>query len=125
MGLDVVKNKIEGLGGQIDIESTKGQGSIFTIQLPLTLSIITTILVEVQETTYAIPLSSIVETLILEPNQILYVNSQRVINLYKGQIIPLVSLLDVFHAQDMEANDSETAIVIVKKRDQLIGLMAR
>src|SRR5699024_10458707 len=65
VGLDVVKNTIESLGGSITIDSTQGKGSIFTIQLPLTLSIISVLLVELQTEKYAIPLSSIIETAIL------------------------------------------------------------
>ncbi|WP_428909629.1 chemotaxis protein CheW [Niallia sp. Krafla_26] len=124
VGLDVVKNKIEALGGQIDIQSTKGKGSIFTIQLPLTLSIITSLLVRVLEATYAIPLSSIVETLLLDKEQIFYVNSQKVYD-YRGHIIPLVSLSEYFHYQvgEKQGIQQEFYVAIIKKGDQFVGLM--
>lgn len=66
VGLDVVKSTIESLGGSISIESTQDVGSIFSIQLPLTLSIISVMLVEIETEIYAVPLSSIIETSIIK-----------------------------------------------------------
>lgn len=66
VGLDVVKNTIESLGGSVTIDSKENEGSIFLIQLPLTLSIISVMLVEIQKEKYAIPLSSIIETAIIK-----------------------------------------------------------
>ena len=62
VGLDVVKNKIESLGGTVSVDSELGKGSKFSIQLPLTLSIISAMLVQIQDAKYAIPLTSIIET---------------------------------------------------------------
>ena len=66
VGLDVVKNTIETLGGNVSVDSVEGKGSRFSIQLPLTLSIISVMLVEIQKEKYAIPLSSILETAIIK-----------------------------------------------------------
>lgn len=66
VGLDVVKSTIESLGGTVTVDSEEGSGSIFSIQLPLTLSIISVLLVEIQQEKYAIPLSSIIETAIIK-----------------------------------------------------------
>ncbi|HEY4622321.1 MAG TPA: chemotaxis protein CheA, partial [Solibacillus sp.] len=71
VGLDVVKTTIESLGGSISIESTQDVGSVFSIQLPLTLSIISVMLVEIEREIYAIPLSSIIETSIIRNSDIL------------------------------------------------------
>jgi len=60
VGLDVVKSKIEGLGGDVEVHSVLGEGTTFTVRLPLTLAIIQALMVEVQEEKYAIPLNSIV-----------------------------------------------------------------
>jgi two-component system chemotaxis sensor kinase CheA len=65
VGLDVVKNKIESLGGSIFIESVMGEGTTFSIQLPLSLSILSALMVEINEEKYAIPLSSIIETMVI------------------------------------------------------------
>ncbi|MDY0396389.1 hypothetical protein RWE15_21210 [Virgibacillus halophilus] len=64
--MDVVRSKIESLGGNITIDSQIDKGSKFIIQLPLTLSIISVLLVEMQQEKYAIPLSTIVETAIIK-----------------------------------------------------------
>lgn len=66
VGLDVVKATIESIGGSININSVEGKGSVFSIQLPLTLSIISVMLIEVGNEKYAIPLSSIIETAIIK-----------------------------------------------------------
>ncbi|RLL46684.1 chemotaxis protein CheA [Oceanobacillus piezotolerans] len=125
VGLDVVKSKIESLGGQINIETKEGSGSIFSIQLPLTLSIIATLLVKVSSETYAIPLSSIIETVLLDESQIMTAHGKPVMD-FRGQVIPLVSLSDIFQVPAIEENentDTYTAIVVVKKGDKLTGLI--
>ena len=94
VGLDVVKSKIESLSGKISIKTEQGKGSIFSIQLPLTLSIIATLLVKLQHETYAIPLSSIIETALLEESEIMYAHGQKVMD-FRGHVIPLVSLAEV------------------------------
>lgn len=81
VGLDVVKNTIESLGGSISIHSERDKGSIFSIQLPLTLSIITALLVEIGKEKYAIPLSSIIETAIISKKQIYHAHGKKVIDL--------------------------------------------
>ena len=91
VGMDVVKSKIESLGGTISINSVEGEGSTFSIQLPLTLSIISVLLVELENEKYAVPLSSIIETAIIKASDILTIHSQKVID-FRGKVIPLVSL---------------------------------
>ncbi|AXI10046.1 chemotaxis protein CheA [Oceanobacillus zhaokaii] len=123
VGLDVVKSKIESLSGRISIETEEGKGSIFSIQLPLTLSIISTLLVRVQQETYAIPLSSIIETVLLEESEIMTAHGQKVMD-FRGHVIPLVALAEVFQVPTMEKEKSKhEAIVIVKKGDKLTGLI--
>ena len=95
VGLDVVKTTIESLGGTIEISSTEGKGSLFSIQLPLTLSIISVMLVELEKEIYAVPLSSIIETAIIKPSDILNAHNQKVID-FRGKVVPLVFLEDVF-----------------------------
>lgn len=123
VGLDVVKNKIESLGGQIAIESQPGRGSVFSIQLPLTLSIISTLLVNVQKEIYAIPLSSIIETVILDKEQIMFAHGKKVMD-FRGKVVPLVSLATVFEVPSEELEESkEHSVVIVKKGEKLTGLI--
>lgn len=123
VGLDVVKTTIESLGGSISIESTQDVGSIFSIQLPLTLSIISVMLVEIEQEIYAIPLSSIIETSIIKKSDILNAHNQKVID-FRGKVVPLVYLEEVFEVPRENAIDDEyQSIVIVRKGEKLAGLV--
>ncbi|HWL13243.1 MAG TPA: chemotaxis protein CheA [Ureibacillus sp.] len=123
VGLDVVKTTIESLGGNISIESTEGAGSTFSIQLPLTLSIISVMLVEIEQETYAIPLSSIIETSIIKNSDILNAHNQKVID-FRGKVVPLIFLDEIFNVPRTEAqNDEYHSVVIVRKGDKLAGLV--
>ncbi|WP_453996910.1 chemotaxis protein CheW [Bacillus nitroreducens] len=122
VGLDVVKNTIEALGGTITIQSEIGKGSMFSIQLPLTLSIISVLLVEVQNEKYAIPLSSIIETAIIKKSDILHAHNQKVID-FRGKVVPLVDLKEIFEVPISNEEDDYLSIVIVKKGDKSAGLI--
>ncbi len=123
VGLDVVKTTIESLGGNISIESTEGVGSIFSIQLPLTLSIISVMLVEIEQEIYAIPLSSIIETSIIKNSDILNAHNQKVID-FRGKVVPLVFLEEIFEVPRKERREDEYhSVVIVRKGEKLAGLV--
>jgi len=123
VGLDVVKTTIESLGGNISIESTQNVGSVFSIQLPLTLSIISVMLVEIEKEIYAIPLSSIIETSIIRNSDILNAHNQKVID-FRGKVVPLVFLEEVFEVPRTELKDDEFhSVVIVRKGEKLAGLV--
>ncbi|WP_017753775.1 chemotaxis protein CheA [Calidifontibacillus oryziterrae] len=122
VGLDVVKNTIESLSGSVTIDSKAGEGSIFSIQLPLTLSIISVMLVEIQEEKYAIPLSSIIETAIIKKEDILNAHNQKVID-FRGKVVPLLFLKDIFEVPVMKEDDEFFSIVIVRKGDKMAGLV--
>ena len=123
VGLDVVKTTIESLGGNISIESTEGVGSIFSIQLPLTLSIISVMLVEIEQEIYAIPLSSIIETSIIKNSDILNAHNQKVID-FRGKVVPLIFLDEIFDVpRTPKQEDEYHSVVIVRKGDKLAGLV--
>ncbi|WP_138420715.1 chemotaxis protein CheA [Aquibacillus sediminis] len=123
VGLDVVRNKIESLGGHIFVESEPGHGSKFSIQLPLTLSILSTLLVTVSDETYAIPLSSIEETVALTNDQIMNVQQKPVMD-FRGKVIPIVSLADVFEVpQEERTEKTDISVVVVKKGEKMTGLI--
>jgi two-component system, chemotaxis family, sensor kinase CheA len=124
VGLDVVKTKIESLGGVISVDSTLGQGSIFRIQLPLTLSIIYAMLVKVVNETYAIPFNSIVEITNVSKDQVATLHGQNVIQ-FRGQVVPLIYLQEVFHVPSVQAeiDNQELFIVIVRKGDKIVGVV--
>ncbi|MBM7647110.1 two-component system chemotaxis sensor kinase CheA [Bacillus ectoiniformans] len=122
VGLDVVKTTIESLGGSISIDAAEGQGSIFSIQLPLTLSIISVMLVEVDKEKYAIPLSSIIETAIVKKEDILNAHNQQVID-FRGKVVPLVFLENIFEVPITEEKDNYFSVVIIRKGDKMAGLV--
>ena len=123
VGLDVVKKTIESLGGIITVSSEPGKGTKFIIQLPLTLSIISVLLVQVQDEKYGIPLTSIVETALIEKDQIQFAHDRPVID-FRGKIIPLLSLKDIFQVPETSVrSDGRIAIVIVRKGEKLAALI--
>lgn len=124
VGLDVAKTKVEALGGYISVESELEKGTIFTIQLPLTLSIISSMLVKVQNEKYAIPLSSIIETAIYKKEKIMFAHNQEVID-FRGHVVPLVDLIKIFDIPitDEENQNDEVSVVLVRKRDKVAGLI--
>ncbi len=123
VGLDVVKNTIESLGGFMSIESKEGQGSLFQVQLPLTLSIISVMLVELQKEVFAIPLSSIIETAIIQTSEIMNAHNQQVID-FRGNIIPLLNLTEIFEIPKQNSeSDGYQSVVIVRKGERLAGLV--
>ena len=123
VGLDVVKSKIESLSGEVEVVSTEGEGSKFTIRLPLTLAIIQALMVEIGEEKYAVSLGSI-ETIEDVPlDDIKYVEAREVINL-RGAVIPIIrmdKILEVEREEDYEV--ASLTVVIVRKGDRLAGLV--
>ncbi|MGE7185221.1 chemotaxis protein CheW [Peribacillus sp. NPDC006672] len=122
VGLDVVKNTIESLGGSVTIDSKENEGSIFLIQLPLTLSIISVMLVAIQNEKYAIPLSSIIETAIIKKEDIMNAHNQQVID-FRGKVLPLLFLKDIFEVPISQEEEAFLSVVIVRKGDKLAGLV--
>lgn len=122
VGLDVVKNTIESLGGSISIDSTENRGTIFSIQLPLTLSIISVMLVEIQNEKFAIPLSSIIETAIIQDSDIMNAHNQKVID-FRGKVVPLLFLNEIFEVPSEQVTQQFHSVIIVRKGDKMAGLV--
>ncbi len=121
VGLDVVKSKIESIGGSIEVETKEGKGTKFIIRIPLTLAIIQALLVKVKEEMFAIPLSSISEIININKEQIRNIQGQEII-LYRGRTIPVIRLNKIIHTEiDEERN--ELVSIIVKKGDKQAGLV--
>jgi two-component system chemotaxis sensor kinase CheA len=95
VGMDIVKSRIENLSGTVDVRSTAGQGTTFTIRLPLTLAIMSSLLVQIYDEIYAIPLDHIDEIVEVHPSQIYRVQGRPAIEIRK-KIVALVALGDVF-----------------------------
>ncbi len=122
VGLDVVKNKIEGLGGDVEVSTKLGEGTKFTVRLPLTLAIIQALMVEIREEKYAIPLNSIVTIEDILVSDIKYVQQKEVINL-RGTVIPIVRLDEVLDCPPRDEDEENLVVVIVKKGDKQTGLV--
>lgn len=123
VGLDVVKTKIEALGGFVEVETELGKGSRFYIRLPLTLAIIQALLVMVGEEKYAIQLSSIHKITNIPADDVKLVQKQEVV-MYRNTVIPIVRLDKVLEVprENGEAPRNLT-LVIVKKGERLTGLV--
>lgn len=122
VGLDVVKSKITSLGGNVTIHSTPGKGTNFSVQLPLTLSIIAAMLVRLGSEKYAVPLSSIVETAIVQREQVRNIHGNKMIT-FRESLIPYLSLSEVFGVPDFnDADEQETEIVVIRKGERLAAV---
>lgn len=121
VGLDVVKTKIEGLGGNIEVKTELGVGSTFIIRLPLTLAIIQSLMVVVGGEKYAIPLSAIQTIEDIAKTDIKHVREKEVINL-RGEVIPIIRLSEVLDIESTNTSDN-LVVVIVKKGDKQAGLV--
>lgn len=112
VGMDVVRSKIETLGGHVDVETKVDEGSVFKIKLPLTLAIIQALLVKVQEEMYAIPLGSIDSTINIKQEDIKTVQNKEVIVL-RGQIIPIIRLGNILNVPTQEGEENDDIFVVV------------
>ncbi len=122
VGLDVVKTKIESLGGSIETRTELGVGSAFIIRLPLTLAIIQALMVEVCKEKYAIPLGNIQTVEDIAHGDVKHVQTREVIHL-RGSVIPLIRLEKVLDVPPMEEEPKSLTVVIVKKGDKQAGLV--
>lgn len=122
VGLDVVKSKIEALSGEIEVKTKLGEGSTFTIRLPLTLAIIQALMIVVGDEKYAISLGAIQTIESIRPDEIKKVQGKEVINL-RGNVIPLVRLNNVLDLEDKHDGTSDMIVLIAKKGDRYAGLV--
>ncbi len=122
VGLDVVKTKIEGLGGNIECKSVLGEGSSFIIRLPLTLAIIQALMVELGTEKYAIPLGNIQTIEDVPLDDVKHVQTKEVISL-RGSVIPLIRLDQLLDVEEKNEEPESLTVVIVKKGDKQAGLV--
>ena len=126
VGMDVVKTKISDLSGIIDVESTEGEGTLFTVTLPMTLAIIPALIVSIAERTYALPLNNVLETIALADVRIKTIERREVISV-RGATVPLVDLRDLFGLEGERASDSFGVVAGIGEHrialivDELIG----
>lgn len=122
VGMDVVKTNVEKLNGIIEIDSEKGAGTVFKLKIPLTLAIIQALLVGVQEEYYAIPLSSVIETVRISQEEIYAIDGKSVLRL-RDEVLSLVRLADIFKVDSVLEAMNEVYVVIIGLADQKIGVI--
>ncbi len=122
VGLDVVKSKIEALGGDVQVKTKLGEGSTFTIRLPLTLAIIQALMVVIGNEKYAIALGSIETIEDITDQDVKLVGAKEVINL-RGNVIPLIRLNEILDIESSRVEGSNLIVIIVKKGDSLAGVV--
>ena len=121
VGMDVVRNAVESLRGSLVIESMPGQGSIFTLKLPLTLAVVAVLLVEVGGERYALPVSYVEQILEMEPAEIQRSQGQEMVA-RDGVLVPLVRLGRILACPEQTTNGRQVLLVLCEMRGRLVGL---
>ena len=122
VGLDVVKSMIESLSGEVEVKSKLGEGSTWTIRLPLTLAIIQALMVEIGDEKYAIALGSIQTIEDIPPADVKLVQAKEVIQL-RDLVIPLIRLNEILDVPSKKNPEDNLVVVVVKKGDKMAGLV--
>ena len=122
VGLDVVKSKIEALGGDVEVKTKLGEGSTFIVRLPLTLAIIQALMVKLGDEQYAISLGSIETLEDITKDDIKYVNSKEVIHL-RDKVIPIIRLGKLLDVESCNEDSENMTVVIVRKGDKRAGIV--
>ena len=120
VGMDVVKGKIKRLNGSVKIESSKDKGTRMILQLPLTLAIISSLLVNVKEDKYAIPLSNVIETIDVNKEEIRTIKGNEVI-LVRGEEVPLIRLSEFFYHSREEKQ--KYSVIVTEDSEKKVGLV--
>lgn len=111
VGMDVVRQNVKDLGGRITIESEHGQGTSFTLTLPLTLAISDGMIVSVDDQALVVPLANVVESLSPEPAQVQGLGASRRMLNVRGRFIPIISVAEAIGSQP--TGDGQGVLVIV------------
>jgi two-component system chemotaxis sensor kinase CheA len=123
VGMDVVRRNIESLGGHVSVHSVPGEGSRFSVRLPLTLAIVDGQLVRLGQDTYIVPLVSIVETIKASDSMLTALGGSRCLLRFRGEYLPLVNLRELFELDGPPADIAEHLIVVVENAGQKLGLI--
>jgi len=121
VGMDVVKKNVSKLSGMIDIDTEIGKGTTFTITLPITLAIIKALIVEVSTETFCVPLSSVLESLMIKRDRIATIEKREVVSI-RGETLPLLWLDRVFGLPKSEEGES-IYVVVVGVAERRLGLV--
>ncbi|RKY12294.1 MAG: chemotaxis protein CheA [Planctomycetota bacterium] len=123
VGMDVVKKNIESLRGKVDISSTPGRGTTFTVRMPLTLAIIDGQVVKIGNNRYIIPINSIVRSLKPTAEQISSVQNRGEMVMVRGRLIPLIRLYKLFDIVPASEDATESLLVVVEEENDICCLL--
>jgi two-component system chemotaxis sensor kinase CheA len=120
--MDVVKSTIEKLNGVVDVQSSMNKGSTFSLKLPLTMAIFKALFIGIDEETYAVPISNIIETVRLYPEDITFVDGKRT-TVIRNEVLPVLGLKEL--VKKSESIDSSKSMygVIIQREDKKFGLL--
>lgn len=122
VGMDVVKNNIAAISGMVDIETRKGEGSRFIITLPITLAIIKALIISCSGRTYALPITSVLESLLMTDREIMTVERKEVIQL-RESTLPLLRLERYFDIKRSVERPHEFYVVVVGVAEKRLGIV--
>lgn len=122
VGMDVVRNNISSLSGMIEMDSRVGEGTSLAITLPITLAIIKALIVQISGKTYAIPINSVLETLMVESSLIRTVERREVIEL-RQNTLPLLRLDEVFQLSECSRREGRVFVAVVGLAERKLGIV--
>ncbi len=123
VGMDVVKSTIEKLNGVVEVQSKMNEGSVFVLRLPLTMAIFKALFIGIDEETYAIPISNIVETVKLSNEEFKTVDGQRT-TVIRNEVLPVLSLNELVKKHSDHHDDKDSTYgVIIQREDKKFGLL--
>ena len=123
VGMDVVRRNIRALGGTVDVVTAAGQGSTFTIRLPLTLAILDGQSVVVGQEVYIIPLVSIIESIQVDPKLVNGITGRTEVYRLRDEYIPIVKLFEVFNVEPLHNDIDEGLLVVVEAEGKKVALL--
>lgn len=124
VGMDVVKRNVEAMNGTVTIHSELGKGSRFRIRLPLTLAILDGLVVRVGESSYVVPLLSVVESLRPAPRDVRMILGQGEVLVVRGESIPFVRMHAVLGHDDAVTEPSQGIVVVLETEERRFGVLA-
>jgi len=122
VGMDVVKSTIEKLNGVVDVQSSMNEGSSFSLKLPLTMAIFKALFVGIDEETYAVPISNIIETVKLYSKDFRFVDGKPT-TVIRNEVLPVVGLRNLVKKTDTEDSTGSMYGVIIQREDKKFGLL--
>jgi len=122
VGMDVVRRNIRSLGGSVDVRSKEGEGSTFTIRLPLTLAILDGQLIKVGQETYIVPLVSIIESVQIHKEKVNVISGRGEVYKLRDDYIPIVRLYHIFGLQAESTTLDKGLLVVVEAEGKKVAM---